>query len=62
MTALFEKLLGTGKPLASMTFWGLVLMTGLPNAVLETFGVDLSQYLDAAGPILAFLGIRRRLT
>ena len=61
MAKLIHKLFGTPNPLLSLTFWGAVLLTGLPQAVLTHFGVDVSVYLDALAPLLALIGIRRRL-
>jgi len=64
LRAMLKKITGTVAPLKSLTFWGLLLWYGVPDAVGQTFGVDLKG-LDAWGqklaPALLALGIRRRL-
>lgn len=61
MKDLFDRLFGTETPFKSLTFWGVVIMSGVPSAVSQYFGYDLNPILNSLGPILAVIGIRRRL-
>lgn len=59
--ALIKRFTGTSNPLFSLTFWGLALWSGIPTAVLQTFGIDISGWAEKAGGALAVFGVRRRL-
>ena len=59
--ALFSKVLGKVNPLTSFTFWGILLIFGLPDA-LAVLGIDVSPWMNKLGPVLVALGIRRRLS
>jgi len=58
--ALLKSLTGTTTPWMSLTFWGVLILLGLPEA-LAYAGIDAKPWMDKLGPVLVVLGIRRRL-
>lgn len=74
MGDLIERLFGTSSPLKSLSFWAVVILSGLPAALAKFFGINLDGNAvlslidpnlnagDRFAAILAILGIRRRLS
>lgn len=53
---------GRDNPFGSATFWAMVFVAGVPNAVAEYFGIELGDFInvDRVAAFLAILGLRRK--
>jgi hypothetical protein len=58
--ALLKQVTGASNPLTSLTFWGVLILLGLPEA-LAYAGLEVGPWMDRLAPVLVVLGIRRRL-